>query len=103
MVTTLARQGFPVVDATPTASLGRSAGILLHPTSLPGPHGIGDLGPAAFAWIETLAAARQRWWQVLPLGPTGFGDSPYQCFSAFAGNPYLVSPDALVLDGLLRQ
>jgi 4-alpha-glucanotransferase len=79
----------------------RRSGILLHPTSLPGPHGIGDLGPAARSWIDTLAAARQGWWQVLPLGPTGFGDSPYQCFSAFAGNPYLVSPDALVADGLL--
>src|SRR6187399_518238 len=79
----------------------RSAGVLLHPTSLPGPYGIGDLGPVAFEWVDVLAAAGQSWWQILPLGPTGFGDSPYQCFSAFAGNPYLVSPDALVADGLL--
>jgi 4-alpha-glucanotransferase len=81
----------------------RSAGILFHPTSLPGPYGIGDLGPAAYAWIDALARAGQTWWQVLPLGPTGFGDSPYQSFSAFAGNPYLVSPDLLVRDGLLQR
>jgi 4-alpha-glucanotransferase len=81
----------------------RSSGLLLHVTSLPGPHGIGDLGPAAFAFTDSLAAARQSWWQVLPLGPTGYGDSPYQCFSAFAGNPNLISLDALVADGLLDQ
>ncbi len=82
---------------------GRSAGILLHPTSLPGPCGIGDLGPAAYAWVDALARARQSWWQVLPLGPTGYGDSPYQCFSAFAGNPNLISPELLVHEGLLRS
>ena len=81
----------------------RSAGILLHPTSLPGPFGIGDLGPAAYAWVDALVRARQTWWQVLPLGPTGYGDSPYQCFSAFAGNPNLVSPEALAADGLVSQ
>ena len=81
----------------------RSAGILLHPTSLPGPYGIGDLGPAAYQWVDALVRAKQKWWQVLPLGPTGYGDSPYQCFSAFAGNPYLVSPEFLVRDGLLGQ
>jgi 4-alpha-glucanotransferase len=79
----------------------RSAGILLHPTSLPGSYGIGDLGPVAYEWVDVLARAGQTWWQVLPLGPTGFGDSPYQCFSAFAGNPYLVSPELLTRDGLL--
>jgi 4-alpha-glucanotransferase len=79
----------------------RGSGILLHPTSLPGPYGIGDLGPAAYGWIDTLVRAGQKWWQVLPLGPTGYGDSPYQCFSAFAGNPYLVSPDTLIQDGLI--
>src|SRR5262245_48867374 len=79
----------------------RSAGILLHPTSLPGPYGIGDLGPAAHAWVEALAGAGQSWWQILPLGPPGAGDSPYQCFSAFAGHPALISPDALFEDGLL--
>src|ERR1700736_1102301 len=79
----------------------RSSGVLLHPTSLPGPYGIGDIGPAAFEWIDTLARARQSWWQILPLGPTGYGDSPYQSFSAFAGNINLLSPDHLVRDGLL--
>jgi 4-alpha-glucanotransferase len=81
----------------------RSSGILLHPTSLPGPFGIGDIGPAAYHWIDLLARAKQTWWQILPLGPTGYGDSPYQCFSAFAGNPYLISPEMLERDGLLRS
>jgi 4-alpha-glucanotransferase len=81
----------------------RSSGILLHPTSLPGPYGIGDLGPAAYRWLDWLAAAGCGLWQVLPLGPTGFGDSPYQCFSAFAGNPYLISPDLLLEQGLLER
>jgi 4-alpha-glucanotransferase len=81
----------------------RAAGILLHPTSLPGPHGIGDLGPAAYGWLDWLEGSGSKLWQVLPLGPTGFGDSPYQCFSAFAGNPYLVSPDLLLEQGLLRS
>lgn len=79
----------------------RSAGVLLHPSSLPSPFGIGDLGPSAYSWIDALAHAKQKWWQILPLGPTGFGDSPYQCFSAFAGNPYLVSPQFVREDGLL--
>src|SRR5437764_1129106 len=79
----------------------RSSGILLHPTSLPGPYGVGDLGPSAYAWVDALVHAKQRWWQILPLGPTGFGDSPYQAFSAFAGNPNLVSPQYLIEAGLL--
>jgi 4-alpha-glucanotransferase len=79
----------------------RSSGVLLHPTSLPGRFGIGDLGAPALDFIETLAAAGQRLWQVLPLGPTGYGDSPYQCFSAFAGNPLLICLDDLIRDGLL--
>ena len=69
----------------------RRAGVLLHPTSLPGPHGIGDLGVAAHRWLETLADAGLGLWQLLPLGPTGYGDSPYQVFSAFAGNPLLLA------------
>lgn len=81
----------------------RSSGILLHPTSLPGPYGIGDIGPQAHDWIDFLADVGCGLWQVLPLGPTGYGDSPYQCFSAFAGNPYLISPDALVEKGLLEK
>jgi 4-alpha-glucanotransferase len=84
-----------------TTSLTRSAGVLLHPTCLPGPFGIGDLGPIAYRWVETLAAMRQSWWQVLPLGPTGAGDSPYQSFSAFAGNISLLSPELLERDGLV--
>jgi 4-alpha-glucanotransferase len=81
----------------------RSAGILLHPTSLPGPYGIGDLGPLAYGWVDALARARQKWWQVLPLGPTGYGDSPYQSPSAFAGNTNLLSPELLVREGLIEQ
>ncbi len=80
----------------------RASGILLHPTSLPGPYGIGDIGPAAHDWLEFLAESGCSLWQVLPLGPTGYGDSPYQCFSAFAGNPYLISPDLLLKEGLLH-
>ena len=79
----------------------RASGILLHPTSLPGPFGIGDLGPEAYAFADFLEAAGQSLWQILPLGPTGYGDSPYACYSAFAGNTLLVSPEHLVADGLL--
>ena len=79
----------------------RAAGILLHPTSLPGRYGIGELGPEATAFLDFLAETGQALWQVLPLGPTGYGDSPYQCFSAFAGNPLLVSLDRLCDEGLL--
>ncbi|MCC6772270.1 MAG: 4-alpha-glucanotransferase [Gemmatimonadaceae bacterium] len=68
----------------------RAAGILLHPTSLPSPHGIGDLGPEAHRFLDFLATTGMKIWQVLPLGPTGYGDSPYQCYSAFAGNPLLI-------------
>jgi 4-alpha-glucanotransferase len=81
----------------------RSGGILLHPSSLPGPYGIGDLGPQAYRFVDWLASTGCKLWQILPLGPTGYGDSPYQCFSAFAGNPYLISFDALIEDGLLSQ
>src|SRR5262245_58592256 len=84
-------------------TIDRSSGILLHVTSLPGRHGIGDLGPAAYLWIDQLNRARQSWWQMLPLGPTGYADSPYQCFSAFAGNPNLISLERLVDDGLLLE
>ena len=81
----------------------RSGGILLHPTSLPGPYGIGDIGPQAYRFVDWLASTGCKLWQLLPLGPTGYGDSPYQCFSAFAGNPYLISPEFLIQDGLLTQ
>jgi 4-alpha-glucanotransferase len=79
----------------------RAAGILLHVASLPSPYGIGDLGPAALAWIGRLREAGQSWWQALPLGPTGYGNSPYQSLSAFAGNELLISPDWLIEDRLL--
>jgi len=80
----------------------RSSGILLHPTSLPGPYGIGDLGPEAFRFADFLAESGQTLWQVLPLGPTGYGDSPYQSFSALAGNPLLISPQRLADQGWLE-
>ena len=79
----------------------RASGILLHPTSLTGPYGIGDLGTEAVRFVDFLVEAGQTYWQVLPLGPTGYGDSPYQSFSAFAGNMLLVSPELLVEDGLV--
>ena len=82
-------------------SFPRTSGILLHPTSLPSRYGVGDLGEAAYRFVDFLNAAGQHVWQVLPLGPTGYADSPYQCFSAFAGNPLLVNPERLVGDGLL--
>ena len=81
----------------------RKSGLILHPTSLPGPFACGDIGPAAHAFVDFLADAGQSIWQVLPLGPTGYGDSPYQCFSAFAGQPLLVSPEALAADELLSR
>jgi 4-alpha-glucanotransferase len=81
----------------------RASGILLHPTSLPGRFGVGDLGPAAYRFVDLLEQTGQSLWQVLPLGPTGYGDSPYQCFSAFAGNPLLISLERLVEDGLLTE
>src|ERR1700684_1753363 len=75
--------------------------MLLHVTSLPGGHGIGDLGASAYDFVEFLVQSGQKIWQVLPLGPTGYGDSPYQLFSAFAGNPLLISLEFLALEGLL--
>ncbi|WP_404422292.1 4-alpha-glucanotransferase [Nibricoccus sp. IMCC34717] len=81
----------------------RTAGVLLHPTSFPGDQGIGVLDGAVDAWLDFLVAAGIRQWQVCPLGPTGYGDSPYQCFSAFAGNPYLIDLRALVGHGLLSD
>lgn len=77
----------------------RSSGILLHPTSFPGPHGIGDLGQSAYNFIDFLVEAKQSLWQILPLGPTGYGDSPYAAFSAFAGNPLLINLNKLAQAG----
>ncbi len=79
----------------------RAAGLLLHPTSLPGRHGVGDFGPEAYCFVDFLSAAGQRWWQMLPIGPAGPGNSPYSALSAFAGHPLLISLDRLVRDGLL--
>jgi 4-alpha-glucanotransferase len=87
----------------PFPSPYRASGLLLHVTSLPSPYGIGDVGPAAIAWIDQLCDAGQSWWQALPLGPTGYGNSPYQALSSFAGNGLLISPDWLIEDGLLRS
>jgi 4-alpha-glucanotransferase len=81
----------------------RASGILLHPSSLPGRFGIGDLGGEAYKFIDFLSASGQRLWQILPLGPPGYGNSPYQSYSAFAGNTLLVSPERLVKDGLLSE
>src|SRR5262245_7596684 len=80
----------------------RASGLLLHVTSLPSRYGIGDVGPAAMAWIDRVREAEQTWWQALPLGPTGYGNSPYQSLSSFAGNGLIISPDLLIEDGLLR-
>jgi 4-alpha-glucanotransferase len=79
----------------------RNAGILLHPTSLPGPFGVGDFGPRAYAFLDWLQSAGQKLWQLLPLNPPGYGNSPYGCLSSFAGNPLLISPEQLAADGLL--
>ena len=89
-------------NVPPFPSFYRASGLLLHVTSLPTRYGIGDLGPAAIAWIDQLSDAAQSWWQALPLGPTGYGNSPYQSLSSFAGNVLLISPDLLIEDGLLE-
>lgn len=75
----------------------------MHPTSLAGEYGIGDLGPEAFRFVNFLAESSQTYWQILPLGPTGYADSPYQCFSAFAGNTLIISPEKLIEDGLISE
>lgn len=91
----------PEPDVPPFPDSYRASGLLLHITSLPSRYGIGDVGPNAIAWIDRLADAGQSWWQALPLGPTGYGNSPYQPLSSFAGNDLLISPDWLIEDGLL--
>jgi 4-alpha-glucanotransferase len=80
----------------------RASGLLLHVTSLPSSYGVGDLGSSAFSWIDRLHDAGLAWWQALPLGPTGYGNSPYQPMSSFAGNELLISPDSLISDGLIQ-
>ena len=81
----------------------RTSGILLPVSSLPGNYGIGGFSEEAYEFVDFLSGAGQSWWQILPLGPTGYGDSPYQSFSTFAGNPYYISLDDLVRDGLLTE
>ena len=81
----------------------RASGVLLHVTSMPSPFGIGDLGPSAFSWVDLLHEAGQSWWQALPLGPTGYGNSPYQPLSSFAGNDLVISPTGLISDELLTE
>jgi 4-alpha-glucanotransferase len=81
----------------------RCSGLLLHPTSLPGPYGMGSLGPEAYWFADMLKAMGQTRWQVLPLYPTGYGDSPYQALSAFAGNPLLISPEILLKENYLSS
>ena len=81
----------------------RSSGILLAVSSLPSPYGIGTLGKAAYDFADFLHEAGQHYWQMLPLGPTSYGDSPYQSFSTFAGNPYFIDLDMLMADGLLER
>ena len=90
------------MSLSPFSGRYRASGLLLHITSLPTPYGIGDVGPAAIKWIDQLHEGGQRWWQSLPLGPTGYGNSPYQSLSSCAGNGLLISPDWLIEDGLLR-
>lgn len=100
-VNRIVENGLPVGSVS-RMNFTRSSGILLHPTSLPGKYGIGDFGPQAYQWIDFLSNSGCSLWQILPLGPTGYGDSPYQCFSALAGNPLLISPELLIADDLLH-
>ena len=86
----------------PFAPNYRASGVLVHVTSLPSPYGIGDVGPVALSMVDRLKAAGQSWWQALPLGPTGYGNSPYQSLSSFAGNVLIISPEGLIEEGLLR-
>ena len=91
----------PPARPLPPRSRPRRAGVLLHPTALPGKFGVGDLGPVAVSFLDWAASAGLGLWQILPLGPPAFGDSPYGVASSFAGNPFLISPERLVENGLL--
>src|SRR5215470_12188618 len=93
----------PSMNPLPFPEGYRASGVLLHVTSLPSAYGIGDMGPAAFRWVDRLHEAGQSWWQALPFGPTGYGDSPYQALSSFASNGLLISPELLLKDGLLHE
>jgi 4-alpha-glucanotransferase len=96
------KQAHPI-GIPPFAPDYRASGLLLHITSLPSPFGVGDMGPAAYAWVDLLHRAGQSWWQALPLGPTGYGNSPYQALSSFAANGLLISPELVIEDGLLHM
>jgi len=98
----MTKQGQPV-GLPPFGSDYRASGVLLHITSLPSPFGVGDMGPGAYAWLDRLHQAGQSWWQALPLGPTGYGNSPYQALSSFAANGLLISPELVIVDGLLHK
>src|ERR1700746_2450882 len=91
------------IDLPPFPPDYSASGCLLHVTALPSQYGIGDMGPGAFAWVDRLHEAGQSWWQALPFGPTGYGDSPYQALSSFASNGLLISPELLLRDGLLHE
>jgi len=91
------------ISVPPFPAKYRASGLLLHVTSLPSPYGIGDFGPSAYSWVDRLHDAGQAWWQSLPLGPTGYGNSPYQSLSSFAGNSLLISPELLIADALLDR
>ena len=80
----------------------RAGGVLMHITSLASPYGVGTLGKEAYEFVDFLEAAKQTYWQVLPIGPTGYGDSPYSSYSTYAGNPYLIDFDMLKEDGFLK-
>ena len=95
--------GNAAIPKPPYSSDYRASGLLLHVTSLPSPYGIGDLGEGASSWIDRLCDAGQHWWQALPLGPTGYGNSPYQSLSSFAGNTLIISPEELIGDELLER
>ena len=81
----------------------RKSGILMHITSLPNPYGIGTVGKCAYDFVDFLVEAGQSYWQILPLNPTGYGDSPYQSVSSFAGNHYMIDLDVLIQEGLLKR
>ena len=81
----------------------RTSGVLMHISSLPGPYGIGTMGDNAYRFVDFLQRAGQTWWQILPIGPTSYGDSPYQSFSSVAGNPYFIDLPQLERDGLLER
>ena len=83
--------------------ISRKSGILMPVASLPGKYGIGTFGKESYDFVDMLAEAGQSYWQILPLGPTSYGDSPYQSFSTFAGNPYFIDPEILMEEGLLKQ